>query len=187
VLQIETQLQYLDAHDRLAHDDERRHFVTGRDIMIAIYGYEDASGSYFIRIDTSRCDGCGECARACKCDVLATAVDDCDQCVAIVNEAHRKKLRYSCAARKHSGVERLPRCVSACSLSAISHSWQAIGWQVDRIKSYSACLPMPQPISESSRDAACAHWISRSRPVQNPNGQVYAGQGGSRHASQAPH
>jgi ferredoxin len=109
--------------------------------LIANYGYEDASGSYFIRIDTAKCDGCGECVRACTkstandkpkgtlrfddllpSSILDLIVDDYDQRVASVNLTHRNRLRYSCASCK-TMHRTLPPCVAACKADAITHSW----------------------------------------------------------------
>lgn len=110
--------------------------------MIANYGYEDASGSYFISIDTAKCNGCGECVRACsratavgKIDgtlrledllpssVLEMTTDDYDQQVASVTGTHRTRLRYSCARCKPGQEKRVLPCMTACKPNAITHSW----------------------------------------------------------------
>ncbi|MFX1573386.1 MAG: 4Fe-4S binding protein [Promethearchaeota archaeon] len=95
--------------------------------MKANYGYKDGSGEYFITIDTDRCNSCGKCTEACPEGVLEMAENELDpleeDLVAIVNEEHRKKIKYSCAPCKPvSGVRELP-CVQACDANAISHSW----------------------------------------------------------------
>ena len=110
--------------------------------MIANYGYEDASGSYFISIDTVKCNGCGECVRACTrttaidkpdgtlrledllpSSVLEMTVDDYDQRVASVTETHRTRLRYSCAQCKPGQERQVLPCMAACKPNAITHSW----------------------------------------------------------------
>lgn len=96
--------------------------------MIANYGYEDALGCYFISIDTSKCNGCGDCVRACGNAVLNLRVGDYGDTVAVVDDVHRKKLRYSCALCKRtpSVPPKRPRvlpCLLACTAGAIAHSW----------------------------------------------------------------
>ena len=95
--------------------------------MIANYGYQDASGAYIITIDTDKCDGCGDCVKACAYEVLEIIEDPYEvleeKQVAAVTDAHRKKLKYTCAPCKPaSGRKELP-CVAACKSEAISHSW----------------------------------------------------------------
>lgn len=95
--------------------------------MLANYGYKDGSGEFFITIDTDKCDGCGECVKACPVKVLETGTDDSDPFrelpVAVVTEEHRKKIKYSCAPCKPvSGRKDLP-CILACRPQAITHSW----------------------------------------------------------------
>ena len=95
--------------------------------MMAHYGYKDGSGEYFIVIDTDKCDGCGECGKACPYGVLEVGEDENDpfreELVARVREEHRKKIKYTCAPCKpESGRKSLP-CMEACEPDAISHSW----------------------------------------------------------------
>jgi len=86
------------------------------------YGYSDASGDYFITIDTGRCDGCGACVPACPQGVLELAEDDSGQPKARVREEARKRLALACAGF-HSCSTREPNCHSACPHDAIAHSW----------------------------------------------------------------
>lgn len=104
--------------------------------MIANYGYLDGSGQYFIRIDTGKCDGCGDCVAVCPAHLLAVGADENDpfreEPVAKVGEDHRKKIKYSCGpckplpttCRGRPGAGRPPLpCVAACKPGAIEHSW----------------------------------------------------------------
>jgi ferredoxin len=91
--------------------------------LIANYGYEDASGSYFISIDTDECNGCGECVRACAPAVLKMIVDDYGKNVPCVEDTHRKTLRYDCAPCKSRTAQRQFPCVVACRGGAVAHSW----------------------------------------------------------------
>lgn len=94
--------------------------------MIANYGFDDASGAYYISIDTEKCVHCGEkaCLRACPADVLALETDDWDDEVAVVDERARNNIKALCAECKplndHPVV--LP-CQEACRAQAIQHSW----------------------------------------------------------------
>lgn len=103
--------------------------------MLANYGYNDASGDFFITIDTDKCNGCGECIKVCPCPpqaggkVLEMITDESDPFreipVVAVTDEHRKKIKYSCAVCKgaeHKSASDLP-CVKSCSPGAIAHSW----------------------------------------------------------------
>ena len=96
--------------------------------MLANYGYKDASGAFFITIDTDKCDGCGNCAPACPASIFLVVNEDPndplrDEPVAMVVDDKKKKLKYECNPCKPS-VDRQPLpCVEACRTGAISHSW----------------------------------------------------------------
>jgi ferredoxin len=94
--------------------------------MKANYGYKDGSGEYFITIDTEACTGCGDCVTACPAGVFAVVEDEFsldDTEVAVVVEAQRNKLKYSCAPCKPTGERPPLPCVMACKPQAIEHSW----------------------------------------------------------------
>ena len=93
--------------------------------MIANYGYQDGSGTYFIVVDTEKCNGCGDCVQACQYGVLEMMPDEFDpledRMVVSVVEAHRNKLKYSCASCKPSVDKNGLPCVLACSREALTH------------------------------------------------------------------
>ena len=96
--------------------------------MIANYGYKDGSGDWFLTIDTDKCDGCAKCVTACPYGALEVGQEEADplreEPVAMVTQAHRKKLKYTCSPCKASSQDKSkPPCVVACAPGAISHSW----------------------------------------------------------------
>ena len=91
--------------------------------MIANYGYKDGSGEYFISMNTDLCDGCGDCVTACPAGVLEMIVNDYDEKVAAVTDAHRKKIKYSCAPCKPVQDRPVLPCIAACKPVVIQHSW----------------------------------------------------------------
>jgi len=96
--------------------------------MLANYGYKDASGDFFITIDTMKCDGCGACADACPASIFAIASEDENDPmrsgpVAVVAQGKRAKLKYECNPCKPSVDTPLLPCIKACQAGAISHSW----------------------------------------------------------------
>lgn len=99
--------------------------------MIANYGFKDASGDWFVIIDTDKCNGCGLCVQACPGNVLETGGDEFDpfreEKVVKVREGERKKVRYSCAACRPGFREKPAPCVAACTSGAICHS---DGWKL---------------------------------------------------------
>jgi len=95
--------------------------------MLANYGYKDGSGDYFITVDTDKCNGCGECVRACPSDVLEVAEDENDPLseneVVRVAEEQRRKIKYSCSPCKPDANRPPLPCVGACPCDVLSHSW----------------------------------------------------------------
>jgi predicted CoA-substrate-specific enzyme activase len=87
------------------------------------YGYSDGTGDYFITIDASRCDGCGECVPACPSEVFAVAEDDNGQLKAKVKEGARKKLALLCPGFQPCSNTHKLNCHYVCSKDAIGHSW----------------------------------------------------------------
>lgn len=95
--------------------------------MLANYGYKDASGDFFITIDTDKCDGCGDCVIACPSGIFEIMDEDPNdpmrnEPVAVVVEGKKNKLKYECNPCKPTSKMPLP-CVEACKAGAISHSW----------------------------------------------------------------
>ncbi len=95
--------------------------------MIANYGYKDGSGDFFISIDTDKCNGCGDCVKACPYGVIEIKMDENDpfreEPVACVTNEHRKKIKYSCGPCKPVKSKAPLPCVAACATRAIAHSW----------------------------------------------------------------
>jgi ferredoxin len=91
--------------------------------MITHYGYEDGSGSFYVSIDAEKCDACNACVDQCPQKVLAidtVMIDIEDKRAAVVDEARRKRIKYTCAScHQQSDV----RCVLACTKGAVSATW----------------------------------------------------------------
>ena len=95
--------------------------------MIANYGYKDGSGEWFISIDTDKCNGCGECVKACTQTVFEVTQDPNDpfreEPVVVVSEQQRKKIKYTCSPCKPIANRSPLPCITACKSQAINHSW----------------------------------------------------------------
>lgn len=96
--------------------------------MLTNYGYKDASGDFFITLDTDRCNGCGDCVSACPSQVFLLAEEDPndpmrEEPVALVAPDKRKNLKYECNPCKLTQDRSPLPCVEACKAGAISHSW----------------------------------------------------------------
>ncbi len=96
--------------------------------MLAHYGYQDASGDFFITIDTGFCNGCGDCADACPAKLFGVVEEDPNdplrpEPVAIVAGDKRNRLKYECHSCKPTSNRPPLPCVEACKTRAIQHSW----------------------------------------------------------------
>ncbi|MCP4662935.1 MAG: ferredoxin [bacterium] len=93
--------------------------------MLANYGYKDGAGEFFITVNTDPCEECADhpCVAACPAGVLEIIVDDYDDEVCAVADAHRKQIMYSCAPCKPAGGWSSLPCTDACPADALSHSW----------------------------------------------------------------
>jgi predicted CoA-substrate-specific enzyme activase len=87
------------------------------------YGYSDGTGEYFITIDYSLCDGCGECAAQCPTGIFIMEKDGVSQPRAVVSEGSRKKLALLCPGLAACPIGNGNNCQSICRTKAISHSW----------------------------------------------------------------
>lgn len=92
--------------------------------MLANYGYEDASGTYYITIDTDMCAECPDhaCVGSCPAGLYDIILDDYDDEVAEIREEQRNSLRTLCSGCKAGGKTDWP-CTAACAAGAIRHSW----------------------------------------------------------------
>jgi ferredoxin len=100
----------------------------GGAVMLANYGYKDASGDFYITIDTDRCNACGDCVSACPSQVFVVVGEDPndpmrEEPVAMVAAEKKKKLKYECSPCKPIADGAPLPCVVACKAGAISHSW----------------------------------------------------------------
>ena len=91
--------------------------------MIAHYGYADASGEYYITIDTDRCNGCEACVTACPNEVFEIALDDYDKAVARVREGITRSIHHICPGYFGRCAGEKGNCHEACPQDAIGHTW----------------------------------------------------------------
>ncbi len=87
------------------------------------YGYADGTGEYFITIDRSRCDGCGECVKACPAGIFDVAGHNGAGPKAIVRGGLRKRVSALCPGFGSCSRSVTANCQRVCRAGAISHSW----------------------------------------------------------------
>ncbi len=87
------------------------------------YGYNDATGDYYITIDTGKCDGCKECVSVCPVGIFEVVAENGRQPKAVVKESVRKRLSILCPGYTSCSSNNQVNCRSACSSKSISLSW----------------------------------------------------------------
>lgn len=92
--------------------------------MLANYGYEDASGTYYITVNTDMCAECPShaCVGSCPAGIFRIILDDYDDEVVEIKEEARNNLRTLCSNCKAGGKTAWP-CTGACEAGAIEHTW----------------------------------------------------------------
>ncbi len=87
------------------------------------YGYNDATGDYYITIDQSKCDGCGDCVNICPANIFEIYVKNGNQPKACISEAARNKLSQLCPGSQQCNQVQGNNCSVACKKEAIRLSW----------------------------------------------------------------
>ena len=92
--------------------------------MIANYGFEDGTGTYYISIDENKCEDClnRQCLSVCPGQIFRTEENDWGDEIVCVKAELRHQLNSLCAECKRGG-QKAPPCVAACSHQAIAHTW----------------------------------------------------------------
>jgi len=93
--------------------------------IITYYGYCDASGEYYIVVDSDKCTGCGNCTKKCPqnaLELVSEFIDLEDKTITTIKEPHRKKIQYTCTTCKPE-TNQTP-CITACNTNAIWCVWK---------------------------------------------------------------
>jgi len=86
------------------------------------YGYEDATGTFYVSVDGSLCTGCGKCADICPAGVMVMNLDH-GHAIAGIKDAIRKKITLFCPGFKACNERNMVNCHTICKENAIEHSW----------------------------------------------------------------
>jgi heterodisulfide reductase subunit A-like polyferredoxin len=100
-----------------------RHQGITRTYLTAQYGYTDATGEYFISIDTAKCDACGNCLTDCPSELFTIKHYDDGQNKAAIKEEYCKKISLLCPGYEKCSKTNKINCHQACKTEAINHSW----------------------------------------------------------------
>jgi len=87
------------------------------------YGYNDATGDYYITVDEAKCDGCGKCVNACPAAVFELTHENGRKPVTRVKETARKRLSIVCPGYDACLNEHKENCKSICPQGAITITW----------------------------------------------------------------
>ena len=114
----------------MLHCSAKRYILSLREAekrVIIHYGYMDGSGEYYVVLDSDKCNGCGKCIQKCPQNALEMVtefVDLEDKNIPAVKEAHRKKVRYTCAQCEPQ--QKKTPCILACERGAINCIWKPL-------------------------------------------------------------
>ncbi len=95
----------------------------GPEEMKVQYGYDDATGSYYITLDSARCDGCGKCVPVCPAGLWAVTGENGARQKAGIRDELRKKISYLCPGEEACRAKIGETCQGVCPKDAIRHSW----------------------------------------------------------------
>ncbi|MCL2257868.1 MAG: 4Fe-4S binding protein [Nitrososphaerota archaeon] len=90
--------------------------------MISYYGYSDASGEYYIAIDSNKCNACQKCVTQCPqnaLQIIPMFIDLDDKPVVTVKENQCNKIRYICT-QQCNPEKNQTKCTTTCPTQAIT-------------------------------------------------------------------
>jgi ferredoxin len=94
--------------------------------MMANYGYEDGTGTYYIKINTLSCAKCSHknCVNACPSKLFRIKENDWGDEIIVIIDQFRNDLLSLCIDCKSLGDgDNLYPCQRSCDMNSISHSW----------------------------------------------------------------
>ena len=87
------------------------------------YGYNDATGDYYITIDSGKYNGFGKCETACPATIFEMISGNGREPKAGVTKAARKRLSILCPGNNACSNANQVNCLSTCPTNVISLSW----------------------------------------------------------------